>query len=133
MQFHVERRAFVQMADDEIGVHYLDISRHCNVPCLDFAGTGSGKLQPLGTLTFHLQRDLLHVENDIGDVLTHARERGEFVQHIFDLDRSNDRTQSGRQKHAAKCRSEEHTSELPSTMRTTYAVFCLKNKKYKQV
>src|SRR3546814_9931828 len=27
------------------------------------------------------------------------------------------------------CRSEEHPSELPSLMRTSYAVFCLKNKK----
>src|SRR3546814_6381204 len=29
-------------------------------------------------------------------------------------------------------RSEEHTSELQSLMRTTYAVFCLKKKKYKR-
>src|SRR3546814_9572736 len=29
-------------------------------------------------------------------------------------------------------RSEEHTSELPSLMRISYAVFCLKNKKTKQ-
>src|SRR3546814_2161691 len=29
-------------------------------------------------------------------------------------------------------RSEEHTSELQSLMRTSYAVFCLKNKKKKQ-
>src|SRR3546814_3797227 len=29
----------------------------------------------------------------------------------------------------AACRSEEHTSELQSLMRTSYAVFCLKNKK----
>src|SRR3546814_1681328 len=28
-------------------------------------------------------------------------------------------------------RSEEHTSELQSLMRTSYAVFCLKNKKYR--
>src|SRR3546814_8580219 len=28
-------------------------------------------------------------------------------------------------------RSEEHTSELQSLMRISYAVFCLKNKKYK--
>src|SRR3546814_10123529 len=27
-------------------------------------------------------------------------------------------------------RSEEHTSELPSLMRSSYAVFCLKKKKY---
>src|SRR3546814_5680642 len=29
-------------------------------------------------------------------------------------------------------RSEEHTSELQSLMRTSYAVFCLKNKKHKR-
>src|SRR3546814_1733945 len=29
----------------------------------------------------------------------------------------------------APCRSEEHTSELQSLMRTSYAVFCLKKKK----
>src|SRR3546814_3235485 len=31
--------------------------------------------------------------------------------------------------HAKTNRSEEHTSELPSLMRTSYAVFCLKKKK----
>src|SRR3546814_5428702 len=29
-----------------------------------------------------------------------------------------------------RCRSEEHTSELQSLMRISYAVFCLKKKKY---
>src|SRR3546814_7531129 len=38
------------------------------------------------------------------------------------------------QRHAVECyRSEEHTSELQSLMRISYAVFCLKKKtKYKQ-
>src|SRR3546814_2543189 len=31
---------------------------------------------------------------------------------------------------APRIRSEEHTSELQSLMRTSYAVFCLKKKKY---
>src|SRR3546814_2723724 len=35
----------------------------------------------------------------------------------------------GRQTH---CRSEEHTSELQSLMRISYAVFCLKKKKNKK-
>src|SRR3546814_2009317 len=30
---------------------------------------------------------------------------------------------------SSPCRSEEHTSELQSLMRSSYAVFCLKNKK----
>src|SRR3546814_8240622 len=33
----------------------------------------------------------------------------------------------------ARSRSEEHTSELQSLMRISYAVFCLKKKKQKQV
>src|SRR3546814_5917849 len=35
-----------------------------------------------------------------------------------------------RQAHRVTPRSEEHTSELQSLMRISYAVFCLKNKKY---
>src|SRR3546814_6577368 len=34
------------------------------------------------------------------------------------------------QRTAARTRSEEHTSELQSLMRTSYAVFCLKKKNY---
>src|SRR3546814_10471418 len=34
--------------------------------------------------------------------------------------------------HAALIRSEEHTSELQSLMRISYAVFCLKKKKQQQ-
>src|SRR3546814_357643 len=35
----------------------------------------------------------------------------------------------GRGHGLVRCRSEEHTSELQSLMRTSYAVFCLKKKK----
>src|SRR3546814_7692846 len=41
------------------------------------------------------------------------------------------RTDDGGSEHAASPRSEEHTSELQSLMRTSYAVFCLKKKKNK--
>src|SRR3546814_4564265 len=34
--------------------------------------------------------------------------------------------------HLRRCRSEEHTSELQSLMRISYAVFCLKKKNYIQ-
>src|SRR3546814_4682600 len=38
----------------------------------------------------------------------------------------------GRLRPARRSRSEEHTSELQSLMRNSYAVFCLKKKKNKQ-
>src|SRR3546814_9950190 len=45
------------------------------------------------------------------------------------IDRS---TCARRQSGAGTARSEEHTSELQSLMRISYAVFCLKKKKHKQ-
>src|SRR3546814_9027358 len=40
-----------------------------------------------------------------------------------------DRDRDQRVEHQPAARSEEHTSELQSLMRISYAVFCLKNKK----
>src|SRR3546814_2698280 len=42
------------------------------------------------------------------------------------------RGQGGGLRHRQRLRSEEHTSELQSLMRISYAVFCLKKKKNKQ-
>src|SRR3546814_5184580 len=52
------------------------------------------------------------------------------------LDKPNHRAEatinlSGQILHADASRSEEHTSELQSLMRISYAVFCLKKKKKK--
>src|SRR3546814_3571653 len=47
---------------------------------------------------------------------------GEFVHVALAAERASD-------AHARKPRSEEHTSELQSLMRISYAVFCLKKKK----
>src|SRR3546814_1635829 len=41
-------------------------------------------------------------------------------------------TVGGKGTHGGYCRSEEHTSELQSLMRTSYAVFCLKKKKHQR-
>src|SRR3546814_8530484 len=41
----------------------------------------------------------------------------------------NDKTSSKGPDYRVLARSEEHTSELQSLMRISYAVFCLKNKK----
>ncbi len=91
-QFHVERRAIVEIADDEIGVHHFDIARHCNVPRAHLSRPRHGELEALWPLALHLERDLLHVQHDVGHVLAHASQRGELMQHVFDLDRGHRRT-----------------------------------------
>src|SRR3546814_5586131 len=46
---------------------------------------------------------------------------------------SGSRTVVGRASRGPAARSEEHTSELQSLMRISYAVFCLKKKKNKKI
>src|SRR3546814_10474550 len=55
----------------------------------------------------------------------------DFPAFIIVDDKGNDFFDSVRRPIDLKTRSEEHTSELQSLMRISYAVFCLKKKKYK--
>src|SRR3546814_4096126 len=82
---------------------------------------------------------ILEGPGDVGDGFRSAP--GHLVMHLEILVRL-DRTVLGRQvadmaergqdRMAGTERSEEHTSELQSLMRSSYAVFCLKKKKNKQ-
>src|SRR3546814_3548633 len=56
--------------------------------------------------------------------------RGDLRQHAFDQGRVAELAQRAGQR--VGHRSEEHTSELQSLMRISYAVFCLKKKKKNQ-
>jgi hypothetical protein len=47
-------------------VHHLDVAGHGDVAGGDLARAGGRKLQPLGAFAFHLERDLLHVEDEVG-------------------------------------------------------------------
>src|SRR3546814_4708373 len=61
----------------------------------------------------------------------HARAEAEQQQHAEQVEaahRARSAPDSLRTSHSASTRSEEHTSELQSLMRISYAVFCLKTK-----
>src|SRR3546814_8827719 len=55
------------------------------------------------------------------------RHRNRSVDRLDDIGKA-DAVGGARQHKPAAARSEEHTSELQSPMRISYAVFCLKNK-----
>jgi hypothetical protein len=57
---------------------------------------------PLGAFGMHAQRDLLHVQHDVGDIFTHALDGRELMQHAFDLDRGDGGALQRRQQHAAQ-------------------------------
>ncbi len=108
-QLHVERRALVEVADHQVGVHHLDVARHRDVARLDVGRAGRRELETLRAFALHLERDLLHVEHDVGDVFTDAGKRAELVQHVLDLDRGDRRALKGRQQHAAQRVAERQT------------------------
>src|SRR3546814_6017544 len=60
-----------------------------------------------------------------------APQRNGYRQHRDRFPGNGDENGNGVKAPAAPARSEEHTSELQSLMRISYAVFCLKKKKKK--
>src|SRR3546814_9752222 len=64
--------------------------------------------------------------NDAGDRIRSILRRRAIAQHLDTRDRRH------RDEVQVDGRSEEHTSELQSLMRISYAVFCLKKNKTKQ-
>src|SRR3546814_6659821 len=73
--------------------------------------------------------------HDRGDLRVGKGAIAEFVARIDDLDPHRRRIGVGDaapRRFACMPRSEEHTSELQSLMRISYAVFCLKKKKQTQ-
>src|SRR3546814_4960688 len=73
-----------------------------------------------------VQLEFYLISSGIGDVVRHTPIAQEFTdiwasEFIYD--------QAGAIQFPKRVRSEEHTSELQSLMRISYAVFCLKKKK----
>src|SRR3546814_3574736 len=107
--------------------------------------------RPEGTdVVARRRRDVLHQRHVGGDIMTPRRQHPPWIRHASDdhVAGSNRRTggyrvkadrgagagvpdeaRSRRKRHCQTERSEEHTSELQSLMRISYAVFCLKKKK----
>src|SRR3546814_3216910 len=102
--------------------------------------TRTDTLFPYTTLFRSRCRRLAHAEPGAVDpggegIDAEMLHRAEIVQGLHQRQRhaGGDRRPGERQDHPEEAaRSEEHTSELQSLMRISYAVFCLKKKKHKQ-
>src|SRR3546814_3489340 len=96
--------------------------------CAGAAAAGSGRRS--GPLVV-LQESIDHVVDVGGDLsLADRRLHAQHAAHVQRvLQRGHEEFGGKSGIGDAQARSEEHTSELQSLMRTSYAVFCLKKKK----
>src|SRR3546814_5019206 len=75
---------------------------------------------------------IIHVEIGIDDIrVVRGEPRPIYVRDFVPLARNDQAEASAPPPVTVSERSEEHTSELQSLMRNSYAVFCLKNKRTK--
>src|SRR3546814_1331604 len=88
-----------------------------------FSNRGRARLgDGFGSVIGRVSMDLTAISVDDAPQLA----EGDWVELDFDL------PSAAGQSGLSQYRSEEHTSELQSLMRTSYAVFCLKNKNIKK-
>src|SRR3546814_2874643 len=124
-----------------------NIGRHLVVEALDIAvlhrraDEGGGEAlrdRKARPAAFGAIAELVCLQPDLA-ILNDDESRVALFVHIgVDIDPQVDRLALGERKGAAACldrvddhlRSEEHTSELQSLMRSSYAVFCWKKKRY---
>src|SRR3546814_6038559 len=95
-------------------------------------------LLPYTTLFRSLRPDV-EAEHRDADPDQQKADKQDRPQRLFVQEEAKQEDEAGRQilakaergvAHPSRRRSEEHTSELQSLMRISYAVFCLKKKKY---
>ncbi len=101
-ELHADLRTLVERADDVVGIEDLDVADRLDVTSHDGAGALLAHDHALGAVAFHADGDFLDVEHDVGHVLAHAGDRGEFMQHAVDLHRGDGRAAQRRQQHATQ-------------------------------
>ena len=99
-ELHADLGALVEMAQHQLGIEDHDVADG-----LDVAGRDDGRARllhhhALGPVALHLDGDVLDVEHDVGHVLAHAGDRGEFVQHAVDVHRLHARALQRREENA---------------------------------
>jgi len=92
------RRAGVAVEQVQVGLDDLDVVAGHDHAGGDLARPGALEIHALGPVAVHAQRQALDVEHDVGHVLAHAGDGGEFVQHPVDLHLRDSGPAHGRQQ-----------------------------------
>ncbi len=111
-ELHADFGALVERAQHEVRIEHDHVADGLNVTGSDRARPLLLHDHPLGTFALHLDGDVLDVEHHVGDVLAHAGDRGELVQHAVDVHRLHRRALERGEQNAAQ-RIAERDAESP--------------------
>src|SRR5207245_11418961 len=98
----LELAAFADSGDVDALVEDGEVGIFLNIRRGDRAGLLDVEINGLGQIGVQLDGHLLEVEDDVGGILDHARDRREFVQHTFDLHGGDSGALDGAVHHAAQ-------------------------------
>jgi hypothetical protein len=90
----------------QLGVEDLDVGRGLDVARGDVAGATRVEAQRDGLLCDAAQHDVLDVEDDVGDVLLHARDGVELVEGLVEADLRDRGAGNRREQRAPKAVAE---------------------------
>jgi hypothetical protein len=99
--FHLQLRALRgQRGDVVVRLEDLDVGVRRDVARRDFLRAADGEREHLRLVAVQLDRQTLEVEQQVGRIFDHARNRRELVQHAVDLDVRDRRARNGREQDA---------------------------------
>src|SRR5437899_382373 len=90
-QFDIQLAALADGGDVNVAVEHFDVGVGLDLPAEHLTGVVQADPRDLDAFAHDLEGNLLEVENNVGGVFDHARNRAELVVHAFDLDRRDGR------------------------------------------
>ena len=99
---HVQLATFADGSHIHVFVQHFDVGVGFNHARRNDSGLFGAQVDGLGRIAVETKRNLLQVEDDVGGILYHSRNRLEFVQYAFNLHRRDGGSLDGRQQHATQ-------------------------------
>ncbi len=114
LDLHLEIALAVDGGDMELGVQDLDVGRDLEISRLEFGLPLRAEESAPGAIAKVLESNLLQVQDDVGDVLEHARDRREFMPDLLvhDPQRGDRDALKRRQQDPTECIAESE-AEAP--------------------
>ena len=101
-QLHDQLSALAQGGNVPLGVQDLEVVAALDGAGSDLAGADGLHADGLGGFAVDLGSDAFEVQDDFGDILTHALDGGELMHHTVDLDAGDSHTGQRGQKHTTQ-------------------------------